>query len=89
MRSHQVASTKLAEAGAALVTVTVAGIVDEAERTKNVHKKCLMQVSREESIYQGMQQWFLIELEIQPITWTFKKMIIGLISFLKVEVQLT
>ena len=42
VRGHQVASVKLAEAGAELVTVTVAGIGDEAERTKNVHKKCLM-----------------------------------------------
>lgn len=34
MKSHHVASTKLAEAGAELVTVAVAGIGEEAERTK-------------------------------------------------------
>ena len=35
MKSHHVASTKLAEAGAELVAVTVAGIGDEAERTRS------------------------------------------------------
>lgn len=35
MKSHHVASPKLAEAGAELVTVAVAGIGDEAERTKS------------------------------------------------------